>query len=140
MDELIKFLDLYLVKKAPALPKNVKEVLVKYAPWITLIVLVLALPALLAIFGLGSVFSYAMFGVRLGAAYYLSLLFLLVTVVLQGMSIKGLFARTKNGWNLVFYSILVNAVYSLLAGNWGGLIIGTLISLYIVFQIREYYK
>jgi hypothetical protein len=140
VDELVKVLDLYLVKKAPALPENVKGVLVTFAPWITIIVLVLSLPALLAIFGLGSMFPYAMFGVRLGMAYYISLLFLLITVVLQAMSIQGLMAKSKRGWNLVFYSILVNAIYSLLTGNVAGLIIGSLISLYIAFQIRSYYK
>jgi hypothetical protein len=140
LDELIKTLDLYLVKKAPALPKNVKETLVQYSPWITLIVLVLSLPALFAVFSLGSMFTYSIFRPVLGPGYYISLIFLLITVILQGMSIPGLMAKSKKGWNFVFYAVLVNAVYSLLAGNWAVLIIGTLVSLYFVFQVREYYK
>lgn len=136
--ELEKTLELYLVKKAPALPKNVKETLVKYSPWITLIVLVLSLPALMDGFSLG--LSNSILRQILGPGHYITLIFLLITVVLQGMSIKGLFVRAKSGWSLVFYSILVSAVYNLLLGNWGGLIIGTAVSLYIVFQVREYYK
>ena len=37
MDGLMKTLDLYLVKKAPALPKNVKDILVSVAPWLEVI-------------------------------------------------------------------------------------------------------
>jgi len=140
LDELIKVMDLYLVKKAPPLPKNIKELLVKFAPWITIIVLVLSLQGLLLFFGLGSMFYIPMMGFRLGLAYNISIIFLLITAVLRGLSIKGLFARTKYGWNMVFYSILVNAIYDLLLGNFVGLILGGLISLYFAFQVREYYK
>jgi hypothetical protein len=38
-------LDLYFRQKAPAMPPNVKELLVKAAPWITLFILVITLPA-----------------------------------------------------------------------------------------------
>jgi hypothetical protein len=140
MDELVKTLDLYLVKKAPALPKKAKDVLVTYSPWIALLVLLFSLSGFFALFGLGSMFYSPLFGPRLSFTYELSLAFLLVTTVLRGMSIKGLMERKKSGWNLVFYSILVSAVYSLLSGDIGGLVIGTVISLYIAFQIREYYK
>jgi hypothetical protein len=140
LDMLVKDLDLYLVKKAPALPKNVKEMLVKYAPWITILALVVSLQGLLGFLGFGSIFYYPMFGIRLGLGYTISMVFLAATVVLRGLSIKGLFARSKSGWNLVFYSVLVSAVYSLLLGDFVGLIVGTLISLYFTFQVREYYK
>lgn len=44
MNQLEDLLTEYLVKKAPALPANVKEVIVNFAPWITLILVILALP------------------------------------------------------------------------------------------------
>lgn len=51
----------YLVKKAPALPEGAKEAIVKFGPWIALILLVLSAPVLLGLLGLGTVlmpFSY----------------------------------------------------------------------------------
>ena len=45
MDTLIATLDEYLVKKAPfALPDGVKEFIVRFGPWISLVLLVLSLP------------------------------------------------------------------------------------------------
>ena len=55
MGQLEQTLKVYLVDKAPALPEKVKEVIVKYGPWITLIFLVLSLPAILFAFGLGTI-------------------------------------------------------------------------------------
>jgi hypothetical protein len=139
-DELVNFLDLYLVKKLPALPNNAREVLVKFAPWITIIVLLFSLQGILAFIGLRSMFYYPLLGARLGLGYDLSIVFLLITAVLRVLSIKGLFDRNKFGWNMVFYSVLVNAVYTLLMGDIVGMIIGTVLSLYVTFQVRSYYK
>ena len=41
MKQLNKTLEMYLVKRAPALPKNIKEILVKFAPWLAIIGVVL---------------------------------------------------------------------------------------------------
>jgi len=53
--DLIGFLDFYFVKKAPVqLPDNAKEAIVKYGPWIAIVLLVLAVPPLLFVLGLGA--------------------------------------------------------------------------------------
>jgi len=141
LKQLEGLLDLYLVKKAPALPQNIKEVIVNFAPWITLILIVLAAPALMALFGLGTFFSpfRHLAGYRYGFAGNLSLLVLAVGLVFEAIAIPGLFKRTIASWRLVFYASLVNGVYSLLSGSIGNLIIGMGISLYILFQVKEYY-
>ena len=132
----------YFGKKAPQLPANIKEAIVKYSPWITLVVLLLSLPAVLVIFGLGTVMSPFMYlgGLRAGTQFTLSLLVLAVTIVLEAMAISGLMKRSKKGWNLIFYATLVGAVSSVLSFNFGGLIIGTALSFYLLFQVRSYYK
>lgn len=135
-------LKLYLVDKAPAIPKEWKELLVKIAPWLTLIFAVLALPAILAIFGLGAFFmpfSY-LGGVTAGASFTITWVFSVAILLLEFLAIPGLFKRTKGGWNLLFYSTLLGAIQSLLTGNLFGLVLGTLISLYVLFQVKEYYK
>ena len=137
--DLIGFLDFYLVKKAPfQLPAEVKEFLVKFGPWIALVLLLLSLPGLLLMLGVGTAFMP--FG---GAAYmigfsYLTIV-LLAQLVLLGLALPGLFKRKMSAWRLIFYSQLVGIVFSLLSGSIVGAIIGGLIGLYILFQIRPLY-
>ncbi len=132
----------YLVKKAPAIPANFKEVIVKFAPWVTLIILILTLPLVLAVFGLGALLAPLSFmgGMTAGTNYILTLVLSGIQLVLEAMAIPGLFKRTKGAWNLVFYAALVGGIQNLVTFNLGGLLIGTLLSLYILFQVREYYK
>ena len=67
LDKLDALLDEYLVKKAPEIPTKWKETIVAVSPWATLIIMIIALPALFALLGLGvAVFSYAMFGCNSG--------------------------------------------------------------------------
>lgn len=135
-------LDLYLGQKAPAIPANIREMIVKFSPWISLIVGLIALPAILAVLGLSAFvmpFSY-LGGIRYGLSYTLSMLVLAVATILDFVAIPGLFKRSASAWRLIYYSTLINAVYSLISFNWTSLVIGTLVSLYILFQVKSYYK
>ena len=54
---MIGFLDFYLVKKAPfQIPDGGREWIVKFGPWITVVLLILTLPILLFALGLGAIF------------------------------------------------------------------------------------
>ncbi|MBI2617522.1 chromate transporter [Candidatus Gottesmanbacteria bacterium] len=142
LSSLEDVLNEYLGKKAPQLPGNVKEALVTYAPWITLVLLLLSLPAVLVLFGVGALampFSY-MGGVQYGTTYTISLVILAGTLILEGLAIPGLMKRKKSAWNLVFYATLLGIVSHLLSYNLGNLLLGALLPLYILFQIRSYYK
>ena len=140
--QLEDLLSEYLVKKAPALPANVKEAIVRFAPWAVLILFVITLPIVLAVFGLSAVFAPLSFlgGITVGTNYILTIILSAVQLVLEAMAIPGLFQKSRGAWNLVFYSTLVGAVQNIATFNLGGLIIGTLLSLYILFQVKEYYK
>ena len=59
---------------------------------------------------------------------------------LQVMAIPGLFKRKIKSWRLLFYISLISALLSLVKFDLGGLIVGTGISWYILFQIKSYYK
>jgi len=53
--DLIGFLDFYLVKKAPfQIPDTGRELIVRFGPWITVVLLILLLPILLFALGLGA--------------------------------------------------------------------------------------
>lgn len=138
--DLIGFLDFYLVQKAPfQIPDNAKEWIVRYGPWITVVLLVLALPPLLVVLGIGA--ALVPFG---GVGYATGFTYLTIVLVAQlglmVMALPGLFARKMSGWQLLFYAQIAGFVFSLLSGALVGAIIGALISLYLLFQVRPLYK
>jgi hypothetical protein len=55
-------------------------------------------------------------------------------------ALPGLFARKISGWNLSFYSVVANLVYGLFTGAILSGLLGALVSLYILFQIKALYK
>ncbi len=136
--DLIGFLDYYLVKKAPfQIPDNAKEWLVQYGPWITIVVIVLTLPAILALLGLGAVLlPFAGYG----AGFGLLAIGLIAEIALTVMALPGLFARKMSGWTLLFYGRLISLVARLLAGAIVSALVVGLISLYVLFQVRPLYK
>jgi uncharacterized membrane protein (DUF485 family) len=142
LSKLESLLDSYLIEKIPGLPSAWKELIVKVLPWLIIVVTVLSLPQLLVVFGLGAIvmpFSY------LGSpltqnSLTINWLFAVISMVLAVFSVPKLFKKEREGWNLLFYSSLVSALSSLLFLNLGNLIIGTGLSLYILFQIKEFYK
>ncbi|PIQ72655.1 chromate transporter [Candidatus Roizmanbacteria bacterium CG_4_10_14_0_2_um_filter_36_35] len=143
MGKLENTLETYLVDKAPfQLPAGAKEVIVKYGPWITLILLILALPAILFTFGLGTLVAPFAFlgGMKAGVNFGIGMIFSAVVLVIEAIAIPGLFKRAVSSWRLMYYAALLGGVESLISFNLRGLIIGTGISLYILFQIKSYYK
>jgi len=144
---LEKTLNEYLGQKAPQLPKAWKEIIVKFAPYLAVIGVILSIPAILALFGLGTMLApLGMMGAVaagrpfLGAGYIISIVFLVIVLILEAMAIPGLFNRTKPGWTYLYYATLVGAIQNIITFNIGGLLIGTLLGLYILFQVKEYYK
>lgn len=140
--KLEKQLGLYLVDKAPAIPKEWREIIVKILPWLSVVMVIIALPAILAVLGLATMFGpYGyLAGVGYGSGVNLNWIFTLVIMAIEGLAIPGLFKRSRYAWSLLFYAALLGAVQNLVFVNLGGLIIGTLLSLYILFQVKEYYK
>jgi len=142
--DLIGLLDYYLVKKAPfQLPDNVKEAIVRFGPWIALILLIISLPPLLFLLGLGALlvpFTVPFVGGAYAASFSIFTVFLIVQLALEIASLPGLFARRMSGWRLIFYSRLVSIVSLLLTGLIVNAIVGGSISLYILFQVRPLYR
>jgi len=138
--DLIGFLDFYLVKKAPfQIPDAGREWIVKFGPWITVVLLILTLPLLLFALGIGTIFM-PFGGVGYASGFGLLTLFVIAEIGLMIAALPGLFARKMAGWRLLFYSQLVSIVYNLLSGAIiGGLLFG-LIGLYILFQVRPLYR
>ncbi len=128
------------MKKAPIqIPDNAKEWIVKYGPWITIVILVLTLPLLLAVLGIGTVLMpFAGIGYATGFGFVA--IGLLIEIGLTVMALPGLFARKMSGWTLLLYARLVSVVANILSGAVVSALLVGLISLYILFQVRALYK
>lgn len=81
----------------------------------------------------------------LGPMYYLTLVVLAADAAILLLAAPALKAMRKNGWNLAFYSMLLNVVYGVVVlfsshGGFGDLIgalIGSTIGAYLLFQVRD---
>jgi len=142
VSQLEDTLEVYLVKKAPfSIPENWKELIVQFTPYLTILGIV---GSVLILFGaLVSPFT-AFLGPRYALSYsfnyVLSMVALVVVVVLEAMAVPSLFKRQEKAWRFLFYASLVNAVSGFLGGDWVGMIIGTLLFWYVLFQVKEYYR
>ena len=96
-----------------------------YGPWITLVLIAIAIPPLLLALGFG--LSYVT-------------IVLLVTIGLRAIALPGLFARKLSGWTLLFYAQLASFAFSLLSGSIVGAALGLTLSLYVLFQVRPLYR
>ena len=139
--DLEKKLSEEFVKKLPELPKKLKEIIVKYGPYLVVILLVLSVPVILAFMGIMITTTSLIFlgGVK-GCFYIISVLLGIIMIILQIIAIPGLFKRKIKSWRLLFYISLISALLSLLKFDLGGLIIGVGVSWYVLFQIKSYYK
>lgn len=160
---LEKSLDDLFVKQAPALPDGGKKALVQYLPWINLVLGLISLYtawvlwhwAHLAnsIINYANTFSAAYGGPtvatnRLSIGLWIGIAVLAVEALLYIAAFPGTKDRKKAGWNLLYYALLLNIVYGVVVlftdygsvGNLIGALIGSVIGLYLLFQIRSSYS
>lgn len=145
LKQIEQTLDEYFGKKAPQLPQNIKEILVKFAPYLTILGVILTIPAILIIFGLGSVATVLapMGGVPAVSTLptmWLSTAFLIPVIILEVMAIPGLFSRSAKAWQYLFWAQLISIISSLLQLNIIGAVLGAAIGFYILFQVKSLYK
>jgi hypothetical protein len=137
--DLIGFLDYYLVTKAPfQIPEGGREAIVKYGPWVLVVLMLLSLPLLLLALGVTAIATpFAMASGSIGGFPWA--VAACIQFALRAMALPGLFARKMSGWKLLFYAQLVGLAAALLAGSIVGFVIGGAIGLYILFQVRSLY-
>ena len=163
LQQLESQLDEWLNKKAPVkLPPNGRKSLAGAMWWIALVVGVLQLWAVWALWHLGhwvnqivtvsnylsTTYGYGVTTQHLGLFYWLSLLVLAVDAVILLLAAPQLKQMKRGGWELLFYSALLNAAYAILrifssvGGGFGGFIgaaIGSVLGAYFLFQVRDYF-
>ena len=132
---LEKELEPIFTKQLPAFPENIKDLFVKIAPFLAIIGVVFG------VLGVGITAILSPFAWFSGSIIYgIGMIFLVIMVVLEGLSIPGLFAQKMDGWKYMYYAQFVSVIYNLCMGNWISGIFGAFIGFWILFQIREKYS
>lgn len=140
VDSIIKFLE-DTFKKLPPLPANAVDVIFKITPWLAIIFGVIGLFGALAAFGVLTVFAplavvgrYSNYGLGL-----ISTIGLAVSSIMMVVAFPSLKAAKIAGWNLIFWAELISIASSLVSISIGN-ILGAVVGLYILFQIKPKYK
>jgi hypothetical protein len=138
MRQLEDFFNTYLYKKIPIhLPPAVKEFIVKFGPWLILVGLILSVPGILMFLGLRG-FGYEVF--RFNGEFMLAEILYIIALVIEAMALPGLFSRSLKGWHMLYYAVLVSALGQLVFGDVVSMLVVLVLSLYVLFQVKEYYK
>lgn len=119
------------------LPDGVRELLVRFGPWITLVVLVISLPAILATLGISTLLS-PFLGPRV-TGFGVTWLLNVVQTGLVLVALPGLFRRRYASWRLLFLGQVVGIAGNLLSGPVLGTALGAVLGLFLLFQIRPKY-
>lgn len=125
--------DEYLVRKAPALPAGVKELLVQFGPFLLILYVVSVALKFLRI----DMFYSVPLGYYGGIAGTISTVLIVASAALTALAIPGLLQRSRKGWNLLYYSTFVTALSTLGVVE---ILVVLLVSMYILFQVKSYYK
>lgn len=131
-----------LFAKAPALPASGREIIVSFAPWISLVFGVLLVLA--SVGGLGVFTAFAPFAVYSGVGNTTFLVVASLLGIVQGavmvLAFSPLKSKKVSGWNLWFWAEVLSVVSSVVSFNLVGAVISALIGFYLLFQVRSYYK
>jgi hypothetical protein len=164
LQKLEEKLDEVLNKKAPVkMPESARKTLAGSFWWIALILGILQLWAAWTLWHLAhyyddainkavdavnAYYGYTIVDNDLNFFYYAALAVLIVDAIILLMATPGLKAHKKTGWTLLFYSLLLNALYGIVrifsdvGGGFGTFIwvlIVTTVTAYFVFQVRDYF-
>jgi hypothetical protein len=149
----------WFVVKAPALPVNVKEGLVKYLPILNLIGLIISG---FVIFSSLSIIFYSVAGIRQFGGYYptlytgnlltmyfISMLFSIIMFYFNYRAQLGLNTQKKSAWTNLWYAQLVGIISTIVSSLFGNgfflfsLVFGLAFNalfMYLLYQLRKYYK
>lgn len=137
-------------KNAPHLPKGFVAFLANIAPWLSGLGGVLGILSGLSMISSGLGWQMSMWSTLVGfsPAYFVVVGVLqLVAAVIALLAFKPLKDRSLTGWVLMFWGVAISILQSLAGVVFGygvgsliGMVIGLLISLYFLFEMRQEYS
>jgi hypothetical protein len=129
-------------KQLPSLPPNGVNALVSITPWLALIFGILGVLGAISAFGILSFLAPLAVLPNASPSYGLGMVTTigwLASSVMMLLAFPGLKAGKANGWNMLFWSEVVNAVTSVVGISIGS-VVGAAIAFYLLFQIKPKYK
>lgn len=160
--KLESWLDERLNKKAPVqLPPDGRKSLAGALWWIALIVGILQLWGAWVLWSLGHTaqrtvdYLSQVYGasvnerIDLGLFYWFSLVCVAVVAVVMLLAAPKLKQMKKSGWDLLYYAMLLNALFAVLRlfsgvdgifSGFLGAVVGTVIGAYLLFQTRDQFS
>lgn len=142
IEEVTKMLEEWF-KKLPDLPVNAKDILVKVAPWFSLIFGILGLLGSIGATGVLTVLSPVVAlggGLGVAAGGIVAALGGIISSLLMILAFSGLKAHKMVGWKYSFYSEGISVIAAIVSLNLVGAAISALVGFYLLFQIKSYYK
>lgn len=160
LEELESQLDKLFGKNSPyPLPANTKKSIADATWWLALILGIIELWSAWAFWGVGHTlnviagyannlsasYSNGLVAPHLGALYYFALIILLINAGILLLAVPALKEYKKQGWDLLYYGLLVNVVYGVLRSlsNVGGgigqfifTLFASAVAAYFLFQVR----
>ena len=135
-NDLIKMLENFF-KQLPKLPNNVTDILVQLAPWLSLIFGVFGIITGLGALGLSPLALLG--GIDASFMVLATGIVSIVASVIMLLAYPKLVKRQYKGWELLFWSEIISAISAIIM-LYVGAVLGILIGLYLLFQIKSYYK
>lgn len=131
--------------KFPHIPENGRKTLADIAPWLALIFGVLGLLGIVSAGSLMSYLSFSFIGMgMIQITMFISLLAGLIACILEILAFKPLKAMKKKGWDLLFYATVLTTATTILSLLFGyseiGGLVGALIGLWLLFEVRGLYQ
>jgi hypothetical protein len=131
-----------MLKDVPHLPKDWVKNIIKILPYLILIGGIFSLiSGLQSLFSFGRNQAWVMHWLKINRAYYyVTGGFSIILAVLYLMAYKPVKNKEYEGWLLLFWTLIVTLIQSiiLLIMGWGvvGPVIATLIGFYLIYEIR----
>ena len=140
MENIKKQLAELFVNKLPPISASAKELFVKFLPWVVMIFGALGLFGWLAslplFFGAAGIFAHS------GAIYpVLFVVHMIIAPISSGLGLYGgylMLSRQQKGWNLIFYSLMIGFISTILSFSIVGLLVNCIFG-YLLFQIQDQY-
>lgn len=142
LDTIEDILNKYLNEKAPHIPQEAKENIVKYIPYAVMLIMLAQIAAILAFFHVNTVFEGLgyLYATSEGVIGVIGIILLGGAIVLEGLALPLLFKHIRYGWKLLLYAVLISEINDMINLNIINLIFSGLLILYVLFQVRESYR
>lgn len=142
LDDIEDILNKYLNEKAPHIPPEAKENIVKYLPYAVMVFILAQIAAILAFFHINTLFEGLgyLYSTSEGIIGIIGLIVLSGAIAFESIALPLLFKNIRYGWKLLLYAVLLTQVNDIINLNIINLIFSGLLILYVLFQVRESYR